>query len=342
MTSAENAVPSPLSIYAIIPMDVGVFEAVAAVVASASLRMVMARPFAAVVGNGIKTVGRNREELMPLLLSYQRLIEQILRVSPVLPVRFGTLAPDEASVLAMLSTGGPKIAAAFDQIAGCVQMEIVVKWDAEAVFSEIAEETAIASLKQQWKDQPSEELRAAIGDRVKQSLEHRRAALAQSLLGSLRALAADAIAYPPTDDRVVLQAALLMRPADLTALDNLLEELDTLHGGRISFRLIGPLAPCCFATVEMEMIDPAALERATRLLAVGPGASAAEVRQAYHRAVKAEHPDATGVAENGMAALAEAYRILSLHAGVLPEEGGPQKTIFVTVKRQEPAYDVAA
>jgi hypothetical protein len=341
MTTAEQNVQ--LSVYAIVPMDAGIFEAVAAIVAAAQLRMIAVKPFAAVVGDGIETAGHSREELMPLLLSRQRLIEQILQVSPVLPVRFGTLAPDEAGVRAILTTGASKIAAAFDQIAGCVQMEIIARWDAETVFSEIAKEDAIVALKQQWTERPDETLRAAIGDRVKYSLERRRAVLAQSLLGTLRTLAGDVIAYPPTDDRVVLQAALLIKTADLIALDDLLEEVEATHGGQISFRLIGPLAPCCFATVEMEMIAPAALDRAMSLLAIARGASAAEVRQAYHRAVKAEHPDATGEAGAAMAALAEAYRIVSLYVGSPAEEGdNPQHTIFVSVKRQEPAYNVAA
>lgn len=340
MTASDSR--TPLSVYAIVPMEPGIFEAVEAIVASVRMRMIGEKPFAAVVGHAVETAGQGREVLMPLLLAHQRLVERILAVSPVLPVRFGTQVAEEDDVHAMLVSGGPEIAAAFDRVAGCVQMEVVAKWDAAAILSEIAKEDVIVALKRQWMERPDEALRLAIGDRVKQALEARRTGLANSLLGSLRTLAGDAIAYPPTDDRIVLQVALLVPTADLDALDELLEELDATHGGRISFRLIGPLAPCCFATIEMEMIAPTALDDAMHLLAVAPGASPADLRQAYHRAVKGVHPDLTGPNATGpsLEQLSEAYRVLSLCAGAVHSEA--HRTIVVAAKRQEPAYDAAA
>lgn len=336
----HDEIANRLSVYAIVPVENSLFEAVAALVAASQMRMVATRPFAAIVGDGIETAGHSREELMPLLLTYQRLIEQILRVSPVLPVRFGTLVCGEDDVREMLLAGEAQIAAAFEQVAGCVQMEVVARWDTDATFAEIAKEDAIAGLKQMWSAHPDEALRLAIGDKVKQSLELRRSDLARSLLQALRAVAHDAIAYPPMDDRVVLQAALLVRSDELLALDDVLEDLDATHGGRLSFRLVGPQAPCCFATIEMEMIAPVMMEHAMDVLSVGPGAGAMELRQAYHRAVKAAHPDIAGDAATGVgvAELTEAYRVLSLCAGA----GQGHRTIVVAAKRQEPHFDVAA
>jgi hypothetical protein len=333
---------APLSVYAIVPIEAGIYQAVEAIARSARMWMVTVKPFAAVVGHGIETAGRRRDDLMPMLLTHQKLIEKIMQVSPLLPVRFGTLAPDEASVHAMLSIGARQIAEAFERVAGCVQMEVVAKWDVDAVFAEISVEEPIAALKRQWSERPDDALRIAIGDRVKQSLDRRRATVAGSLLGALRSLAEDVIAYPPSDDRVVVQAALLIRTDDLIALDDMLADIDATHGGRLSFRLIGPLAPCCFATVEMEMIAPAALDHAMHVLGVTPGIDASELRRAYHRAVKSVHPDvAAEVVNADMTELTEAYRMLSLCTGATGSDDA-HRTIVVAVKRQEPAYDAAA
>jgi hypothetical protein len=121
----------------------------------------------------------------------------------------------------------------------------------------------------------------------------------------------------------------------------------------LTCRFVGPLAPYSFATVEIEIVEAAALTKAMRLLGVGPGLSAAQVRLAYRRAAKSVHPDAVGAGGNAsMVALTEACRILSLNA----ETGGKQhdmkevagnpnlagRSVIVSVRRQEGALDVAA
>jgi len=246
----------------------------------------------------------------------------------------------------MLARGGPAFMAAFDRLAGCVQVEILVKWDVETVFAEIAKEEAIAGLKQKWERHigPSDEaLRVMLGGLVKQSLERRRAALAASLFATLRTVAVDAIACPVTADQVALHAVLLMQAGEMTSLDGRLEDLDATHGGRLAFRCVGPLAPYSFATVEIEIVEAAALQQAMQLLNVGPAANVAEVHAAYRQAVKSVHPDAAGESAGGrasMAALSEAYRILSLRAEA---DGDPSdRSVFVSVRRQEIAFNAAA
>ena len=345
---AELPRKAPIYLYAIVPARQGIDEAIGVDSVPDRLWTIAPGPFAAVVGDGPNVEGRSREELMLRLLSHQKTIERIMQAAPLLPVKFGTFAPDEACVRAMLACGGPAFKAAFDRLAGCVQVEIFVKWDVETVFAEIAKEEAITGLKKKWELHvgPSDEaLRVVLGGLVKQSLERRRAALAASLFGTLRTVAADAIACPVAADQVALHAVLLMKTGETAALDGCLEDLDATYGGRLAFRCVGPLAPYSFATVEIEIVEAAALDQAMRLLGVGPAADAAEVRAAYRRAVKSVHPDATGESAGGsasMAALGEAHRILSLHAEAGGDPHPSDRSVFVSVRRQEIAFDAAA
>jgi hypothetical protein len=143
-----------------------------------------------------------------------------------------------------------------------------------------------------------------------------------------------------------------MKADQMAALDRCLEALDAAHSG-LTCRVVGPLAPYSFATVEIEIVEAAALAKAMRLLGVGPDSSVAQVRLAYRRAAKSVHPDAVGAGGNAsMVALTEACRILSLNA----ETGGQQhdtkeaagnpilagRSVIVSVRRQEGALDVAA
>ena len=138
-----------LYVYAIVSVQPGSEDAD---LVSGGLRTIAAGPFAAVVGDGpkVESRGQSREDLMLQLVAHQKTIEQIMRAAPVLPVKFGTFVPDEMSTRAILERGAAAFGAAFDRLAGCVQVEILVKWDVETVFAEIAKETAIVGLKKKW------------------------------------------------------------------------------------------------------------------------------------------------------------------------------------------------
>ena len=352
---------TPIYIYAIVPARPDRDESFDAESAAGGLAAITSGPFAAVVGDGPCTerMGRGREDLAPLLLAHQRTLEQVMRSTPLLPVKFGTFAPDEGSVRAILERGAPAFEAAFSRLDGCVQMEILVKWDVDAVFAAIASEDAVAGLKAELESlagAPEQVSRAALGRLVKASLERRRAALAASLSEALQAIAVDAILYPATADQVVLHQVLLIKAGEMAALDTCLEALDAAHDGRLTFRCIGPLAPYSFATVEIEIVDAAALSQAMRLFDVGPTASAAEMRAAYRRLAKSAHPDAAGADAGGcasMVALTEAYRIVSLNAETYQGQRGVEdvsyvgnphfadRSVLVSVRRQEQAFDAA-
>lgn len=357
-----NSWKTPIYLYAIVPARPDGDETFGGGLAMGRLGTIATGSFAAVIGDGphVGSVGRSREDLAPQLLAHQRTIEQIMRAAPLLPVKFGTFVPDETSVRNVLERGGPAFAAAFNRLDGCVQVEILVKWDVEAVFVEIASEEAIAGLREKLElnvGAREEASRAALGRLVKDALERRRAALAAALSEALRAVAVDAMACPATADQVVLHLVLLMKADEMAALDCRLEALDAAYDGRLTFRCIGPLAPYSFATVEIDIVDPGALARARRLLEVGPGASAAEVRAAYRRLARKTHPDVAGPDAGGsgsMAALTEAHRILSFDVEAEGGQRGIEETlsarktrlagrsVLVSVRRQDRAFDAAA
>jgi hypothetical protein len=352
----------PITVYAIVPARRGVAETFGADSAAGRLVTIATGAFAAVVGDGppAGSLGRRREELAPQLLAHQRTLEQIMQATPLLPVRFGTSVPDETSVRAVLERGEPAFAAAFSRMEGCVELEVLIKWDIAAIFAEIANEEAVAGLKQKLElnvGAPEEASRAALGRLVKDALERRRAALAATLFATLQAVAVDAIAYPATADQVVLHLVLLIKSGERTAFDRCLEALDIAHDGRLTFRCVGPLAPYSFATVEIEILDATALAQAGRLLEVGPGASAAQVRAAYRRLARTIHPDIAGPGVGNsasMVALSEACRILSLNAQADGSQRGTEeglstgdphfagRSVLVSVRRQERAFDAAA
>src|SRR5262249_15406604 len=145
------------------------------------LSTIVAGPYSAVVGGGPgpDLKGRSREDLGHLLIAHQKVIEQLMRTAPVLPVKFGTWMPDEKGIRELLERGRPLLDSTFAELKGCTQLEVSVTWDVEAVFADIAGDEAVARLKAQIADNgqaATTAQRLALGRLVKAALERRRAA----------------------------------------------------------------------------------------------------------------------------------------------------------------------
>lgn len=281
---------------------------------------------------------RDRQELARRLLAHQQVVERIMAVTPVLPVKFATLAPDRESVERCLEKGSEIFAAAFEDLAGKTQFEIVVTWDIARVFAEISEEPAVARLKADLAVAPGnadQEDRARLGLIVKQALERRRGELGGGLSEALSKVALDSIANPLMDDRMVLNLALLVADEPTDALDRCLDSLDAAHDGKLSFRCVGPLPPHSFATVEIAFLGADRIAQALGVLELGTVQGAEEVRAAYRRLAKQTHPDVVSGHANGdrMTVLHDAYKMLLSFV----DAGGP---VIVSVRRQEAAYAV--
>ena len=200
-------------------------------------------------------------------------------------------------------------------------MEVVVLWELQEVFAEIAQEEHIARLRDQVAGRPAEETmaeRVAIGQMVHVALEQHRGGLQSHLIPSLREVARDLVINPLMDDSMVLNVALLVDRVGREALEHSLDRLDEEFEGQLLFRCVGPLPPYSFATVEVKVPSFEAVDQARRCLGLGEKATYDEVRQAYHRLASQAHPDHNpGNSEAGarMTELTRAHELLIAYVG---------------------------
>jgi len=322
-----------LYLYAIVPAAgcAGIAE-----ILGDEFHLIKRGPFAAIAKPTAETLltGLDRQELARRLLAHQQVVESVMARSPVLPVKFATIAPDRASAECLLANGNAEFTAAFKRLEGTTQFEVLVTWDLEAVFAEIALTSEVIRLKAELSAtaQVDQAASAKLGVAVKRMLEQRRSELARELSATLRAVAIDAIDSALMDDRMVLNLALLVDSGQADAIDLSLEALDAAHDGRLNFRCVGPLPPHSFATVEVSFLDAGRIARAREILELDGDQDEKMVRTAYHRLAKKTHPDLAqdGPNSDGMTALHDAYTTLCAHA----RAGGP---VLVSVRRQEAA-----
>jgi hypothetical protein len=266
---------------------------------------------------------------------------------PILPVKFGTVLPDESWVSRLLMQEAGLFRNTLATFEARDQMEVVVLWNLEVVFKEISQEEPIAQLKalhpEGTRDRSPEETlaeRIALGQMVQAALERRRAALRERLIPPLREVALDMVVNPPMDDSMVANLALLVdqagnlpppSPPNLhlnptlgrdrggrTALAERLEALDKAFDGQFTFRCVGPLPPYSFATVEVRVPVFEEVDQARRCLGLAETASPGEIKRAYHRLAGRLHPDHNPEdpeAAARMAELSQAYQLLTTLAG---------------------------
>ena len=313
-------------IYAIVPPAAPSTIAVAGLSAEEpQVRVVHGDAIAAVVGAGPTVDFRSlqRREAVSYLLSYQRVIEAIMQVTPALPVKFGTVLPDEAAVVQALVRGTGVLAPRLAEFAGRVQLELLVTWDLDAVLGEIAGEEAVVHLRQEVarSGAPTGAAWVELGRAVKQSIDRRRDAVRARILAGLGPLTLDLVENALMDDRMIANVALLVPAIGSQAIDDKLEQLDREFAGRLNFRCVGPLPPASFATVEIDLPSFSAIDEARKTLRLGTSARLSEIKSAYHRLVRQTHPDnaaSTRADERQTAALTSAYRTLLRYVEALP------------------------
>lgn len=337
----------PLYVYAIIPSAPGI--AIPRIDGIADrLSTIDAGGYTAVVGDGTapELKGRSREELGRRLVDHQKVVEQIMRSTRLLPVQFGTQVPDEPGVRAMLERGAPLFDNAFAEFGDCSQLEVLVTWDVGTVLAELVAQEPLARLRARLAVDPATPLaeREDFGRCVKAAFDTRRTEVAHRIETLLRDAATGIIVHPTTDDRIVLHLTLLVRGNALAAVDQRLEMIDKEYDGCLHFRCIGPMPPSSFAAVCVDILDADTIAQASRILGVRDNASFDDVRAAYRKRVKATHPDAgmNGGEARPMAELTAAYKTLSIRAGGpacdgRDDTGAEPRAVLVSLWRPEPS-----
>ena len=294
--------------------------------------------------------GLSKEDTVRLLLAHQQVVEAVMQTSPVLPVKFGTVFPDESAARRLLAQGRDLLGEALEKYSALVQMEVVVLWDLEQVFAQIAQEEAIARVRAEMASKGSEESfteRVRVGQMVASSLATRRGDLRRRVTAALDELAVDLVQNPPMDDGTVANIGLLVNRDSRVALDERLELLDEEFGRRLVFRCIGPLPPYTFATVELRRPSFEEIDEARGRLGLGQAASPDEIRVAYRRRASKIHPDLNpddADAPSQMTELNNAYSLLGRYAKSRVTNGercpltreAVESSVLIEIVRQEP------
>jgi hypothetical protein len=185
------------------------------------------------------------------LLRHSRLLDEIARTTPVLPLRFGAvLAGPHAVVDELLAPRHARFARALAALDGRAQFTVKARYIEEAVLREVAGEPPVARLRERLRGLPPDATwyeRIQLGELVAGSVARRRQADAAALVGELWRYASALAWRPGADHDGVVDAALLVERAAWPGLEHGVEGIAERHARRMRLRLLGPLAPYDFS-----------------------------------------------------------------------------------------------
>ncbi len=226
-----------------------------------------------------------KEQTVRALLAHQQVVEHVMRNHPVLPVKFGTVLASSREVRRLLSQAYSQLASALADIQDKVEIEVAATWDTQRVLQDISEDDEVVRTREAISrpGEPSREERIHLGEVVKACMDRRRGRYRERMLDMLKPLAVDVAPNALISDELVMNVAFLIDRSRQREFDERVDQLDRLFHDEITFRVIGPLPPYSFSTVEVARLTREQVEEARRTLRLGEVIAEAEVRSAYRR-----------------------------------------------------------
>ncbi|GAA2708275.1 GvpL/GvpF family gas vesicle protein [Micromonospora olivasterospora] len=191
-------------------------------------------------------------------VAFLDVLRTLLEGGPVLPVRFGTVAPDDDAVATeILEPLADEGADRLDQLDGLVEVQLILTADEDAELRELLASSPelrrmVAESRQGAADL---NLRISVGEQVSEALGERRAELSEDLVGRLGPLAVDHGARV-RDEVTTLTQFYLVRAQDLGQFDDAVQQLRDDLGDRYDIEYVGPLPPLDFASGQVQVPQP--------------------------------------------------------------------------------------
>ena len=224
------------------------------------VRVVTAGELAAVVSDAPEQLRPKRKDL----LAHQHVLQEAGAGGTVLPLRFGSVAPDDEAVAGVLAERADHYKERLESLAGRVEYNVKATHHEEAVLHVVMAENPeirAATEANRKAGGGSYDDRLKLGEMVVTAVQAREAEDAAELKGVLEPIA-EAISVGPESTGWLANVSFLL-PRD--AVDGFLGAVDRLREGRahLDIRVNGPLPPYSF--VEPGPAEPAvATEEAQR------------------------------------------------------------------------------
>ena len=194
-------------------------------------------------------------------MAHQFVIEEVMVHSDVLPVRFSTVAKNDADIRErfLKRRYGELHYLLEHDVCGRVELGLKVLWNRERLFAEVvAADPQIRALRDVITGKPEEKThyqRIQLGQITEEAIVNKRDQEAELILGTLRPLAVEVKANKILTDMMLLNASFLVDKADEPAFDAKVNEIDEAQQGRLVLKYVGPVPPYNFVNLVIRWTE---------------------------------------------------------------------------------------
>jgi len=196
------------------------------------------------------------------MLAHTAVLERVLTQVDVLPLRFGTIAPDRVTLHRGILSTAKVLTDALAAVAGRVELGVKATWRDDIAYREILEaDPALRHLRDRLQARPVSQTyyeRIELGRRVEAALAGRRESESAAILAELEPLAERVAVLKNVDDSMLLNRAFLVRRDAEPRFDAAMAMLAERFGARLDFRYVGPIPAYNFVTLRADWLIPQA------------------------------------------------------------------------------------
>ncbi len=190
--------------------------------------------------------------------AHQKVLEEVMKDFTILPVRFSTIteSDQDAEIVNILTREYEKFRDLLEQMEGKKELGLKAIAKEETIFMHIIEKyNHIKTLRDQLAKLPPDKThyqRMKIGEMVASALEEEKEIFKNELLDSLTPLAEGIKINDNYGERMIINAAFLIKNGNESEFDQVIENLDKRIGNLVTFKYVGTLPPYNFVNLVIE------------------------------------------------------------------------------------------
>jgi hypothetical protein len=187
------------------------------------------------------------------LRAHTEVLKSAMRVSPVLPMRFGVVLPGDGEVAAeLLRPARSELERRLDELDGCAEFELKVIYDEDDLLRDmLGRDQRLARLRDRLRSRVTYEDRLHVGEAIARSVEARRvgeeARIVEALAPHATAIAAPAEPLPS----VLMKVSFLVEDRQAARFEREADRLARDAAPLFRFLLHGPLPPFSFVDLAL-------------------------------------------------------------------------------------------
>jgi hypothetical protein len=190
-----------------------------------------------------------------ILMSHQRVLEEVMKEHTVLPVAFGSVCNTPDVVRRFLRHNGDAIRDNLNHVVHRIELGLKVFWNLEAILKEVAEQDQEVLRLRRHPRLTSLPDQVEAGKTVEAALQRRKESYVDEIISHLANIAADHCLNEELTDEMVLNAAFLVDKNHEAHFDNAIGSLGERHKDHLQFLYSGPWPPYNFTHLALSSVN---------------------------------------------------------------------------------------